>query len=118
MFENDFLMRQIEMTARAIASAVFQKRVESELAEEHDELVIAEDDYNEYYFNKLVLEGKINEAENLLFAEILRVRSEKSLALALDFYARLNKMSDEQLTACDFSREEIAEGLEELKKHG
>lgn len=56
--------------------------------------------------------GEINEAENLLFEEIDFTDAEQ-LAIALVFYRHINGFSDERLTAADYSREEILEGLKD-----
>ncbi|NLI60004.1 MAG: hypothetical protein GX375_01070 [Clostridiales bacterium] len=56
---------------------------------------------------------KINEAENLLF-ERMDSSDIKVLSIELDFYSRLNELSDEKLEEGAFSREEIKEGLGDL----
>ena len=42
--------------------------------------------------------------------------NKSGLALAFDFYDRLNKMTDEELEQNDFSREEIDSGLRDVMK--
>jgi hypothetical protein len=64
---------------------------------------------------KLITDSKINEAEDLLFESIDTFDS-NYLLLALDFYARLNEYDDDDLKQCNFSREEIDDGLMEVKK--
>ena len=54
--------------------------------------------------------GEINEAENRLFEE-LDFADADQLSVALLFYRHINGFSTERLTAADYSREEIAEGL-------
>jgi len=56
---------------------------------------------------------KINEAENLLF-EMLDSDNNDHFVLAIDFYKRLNSLSDNDLEQADFSREEIIKGLGEV----
>lgn len=107
-YEQDWVMKQIRLLVRFVARAVFKKDTAEykELIEEslagtdilHRELMI------------FLEEGRICEAENHLFENI--DKTEKShLALALDFYERLNLLSDEELEKADFSREEVKEGL-------
>ena len=62
---------------------------------------------------KLIEQGRINEAEDLLF-EGLNTESKTYLKLVLDFYRRLNDLDDEFLEENNFSREEIKQGLGEL----
>ena len=57
----------------------------------------------------------INQAENLLF-EKLETHDMKYLEIAIDFYERLNELSDEQLEKGDFTREEIRIGLNDVLK--
>lgn len=64
---------------------------------------------------QLLKEGKINEAENMLFEEV-DTNDIKYLELALDFYNRLNEMDDEFLENNNFSRKEVEEGLKDLLK--
>ncbi len=63
----------------------------------------------------LLEQGKINEAENLLF-ENLDTDNKRYMELALDFYERLNNFEDDFLEENNFSREEIEEGLKEIFK--
>ena len=56
--------------------------------------------------------GEINEAENRLFEE-LDFADKSQLSTALAFYQHINSFSEEHLTAADYSREEIAEGLKD-----
>lgn len=66
----------------------------------------------------LVDDKKVNPAENKLF-EYLEENSEDNLKLALLFYDYLNKKTDNFLDECDFTREEIKEGLKDIsKKYG
>lgn len=66
--------------------------------------------------NKLIHEGNYNRAEDLLFEEINKNNSEEIYKIALDFYNKLLERTDEELKACDFTKEEIYQGLEDIKK--
>ena len=63
--------------------------------------------------DRLICEKKINEAENLLFDKI-EVQNPKHLAIAINFYGKLNKLPDETLENADYSREEINQGLNDI----
>ncbi|MCH5300660.1 MAG: hypothetical protein J1E56_05000 [Ruminococcus sp.] len=65
---------------------------------------------------KLVDEGKINEAENLLFSEIEKNKDIELLEVALDFYGYLNEKEDNFLEENGFSHQEILEGLQDIQK--
>lgn len=113
MYRQDWLMRQIETMAQAIARIIFNKN-------EPNYEIINESNHTEtdLLFHSLLalLEGeKINEAENLLF-ENINNDDVNYLLLAIDFYSRLNSLDDETLEKNNFSREEIESGMEEIKK--
>ena len=59
------------------------------------------------------LPENINEAENLLFDKI-DVQNPKHLAIAINFYDKLNKLTDETLESSHYSREEINQGLNDI----
>ncbi|NLY45052.1 MAG: hypothetical protein GX053_03555 [Tissierella sp.] len=61
----------------------------------------------------LINEGKINEAEDLLF-ENISVDDLIYMKVALDFYDRLNRLDEDELENADFSRDEIRSGLEDV----
>lgn len=62
---------------------------------------------------KLTAEGKINEAENLLF-DSFDLKMPVYIAIALDFYAKLSELTEAELAAADFSVEEIGEGIKDM----
>lgn len=111
MFREDWLMRQIEGMANVIAQVVFHKKnttfdLDDEIQESgaaifHDKL------------KDLLSEGKVNQAENLLF-ESLDPGDRCYLALALDFYVTLDGWDENRLSRCDFSRDEVAMGLSDV----
>ena len=111
LFQEDWIMRQILGLVRIIAKLVFGKELPA-FFEEAGALSQTGDALHKRLL-ALIAEGKINEAENLLFSDV-DMQDERSLAIALDFYSRLNTLSNEKLHACDFSRQEIRGGLEDF----
>lgn len=108
MYHEDWLMSQIRLLTAAIAQTVFGR--EALVYEVHDDMPQAETDD---LFRRLILlvqAGRIGEAEDLLF-DSLNPTDKKHLLLAVDFYQRLNALSDEALAAGGFSRTEVLEGL-------
>jgi len=71
----------------------------------------------------LLVEGKINEAESLLF-ETVEVEAAGSdehidhdfLRVALDFYLKLNQFDDDELKRYNFSRVEADDGWTEITR--
>lgn len=105
-------MRQIKLMVAAIAKIVFHKDVA--LYEPRDEAGQTETDKLHLYLGRLIDEGKLNDAEDLLF-QSLDPGDSDALLLALDFYQRLNALSDEALGRMNFSRREIYDGLREVE---
>lgn len=62
----------------------------------------------------LVDKKEINKAEDLIF-DYIEENKEYSL-VAIEFYSRINRFSDSELKNCDFSREEIYEGILDVSK--
>lgn len=111
--KEDWLMRQIEATANFGAKVIFNKvRPTYEIT---DTYLHADADHLHKLLMNLIADSKINEAEDLLFDSIDNFDS-NYLLLALDFYARLNEYDDDYLKQCNFSRDEINDGLMEVKK--
>lgn len=110
MFKQDFMMRQIEALTRAIAQLVFRKQDTDYVAGQEGGGAL---DGLYFQLHTLVEHGRINEAENLLYTGC-DLEDVRYLEIAVDFYARLNNLSDKDLTAGGFSREEIEEGLKDL----
>ena len=108
---QDWLMRQIEMMTIAIAQLLLGKG-----GKEYD---WKEDLGQEQAVNlkkrliKLLDEGRLSEAEDLLFFE-LDGTDRSILATAIDFYQRANELSDEELKAQGFERSELWDGLGEV----
>jgi hypothetical protein len=112
MYHEDWLMSQIRLLAAAIARTVFRK--DAILYEIQDEAGKSEADELYKRLLQLVESGDINEAEDLLF-DALNPDDRTFLLLAVDFYQRLNDMSDADLERCNFSRTEIIDGLSEVQ---
>lgn len=86
------------------------------------EVYVATSEYlNETYIvntllGRLVSQGKVNDAENALFEALEEDSSPAMFTAAIEFYKGLSELSEERLKDCNFSREEIADGLKEVKK--
>ena len=101
MFRNDYIIRQIDSLVMVLAKMLMGKTVP--IYERQDEVnPIAGDQLHDELMG-LIDSNRINEAEDLLF-EYLETGFEGTLSLALDFYYRLNMLTDDQLTLAGFSR--------------
>ena len=115
-FQDDWVMRQIEMMARFVANVVFGKK-EGEVQYEivgnvNDSNSLTHEDMLYLELMKRIKEGDIGTAEDMLFENM--VYSDKYIELATDFYQKLNSLTDEQLEAGNFSRDEVYEGYLEI----
>ncbi len=63
----------------------------------------------------LITKKEYNKAENVLFEEIEKNKSEANYKVALDFYEELLEKSNEDLLENNFSNEEVLQGLKDLK---
>lgn len=115
MFEQDYIMRLIKEMVRTILKLLFNIDTESPSAE------LLEDSEQKETLDALldmIDEGKINEAENLIY-EITKEADESSLEVVLLFYSYLNDKNDEFLEKNKFSRDEIKQGLMDVtSKYG
>lgn len=102
-FSEDWIIRQIEMLIAALIDAIFEHKP-SEKPCTAEQITL----------NDLIDKNKICEAENFLFETAKQKGYENNrefLVTVLDFYQRINSMSEEELNAAGFSHDEIKQGL-------
>ncbi len=114
MFQDDYILREIERMTRFLAKVLFGKESAAESLEE--EASLSGEGLLYFRLRTLIGEGKVNEAENLLFDEFEKDPGPPLLAVALQFYSDLNNLTDGELKRSDFSREEIRDGLAEIRR--
>ena len=107
-YEQDWLGKQIQMLVRFVARVVFGKDT-AEYKYLIEESMSGTDTLH-ITLVQLIKQGEICRAENLLF-ENLDSGNKRHLALALDFYSRLNELDEDVLLADNFSRSEIRDGI-------
>ena len=115
MFNDDYIMRQIEMLSRSIAKIVFDKDNNTVDLIREDDIGGSLSEKEEGMLSK-IQNLDINGAENDLYDMLEEGLTPGKLKLALWFYTQLRALSDETLEKADFSREEIDEGLEGVLK--
>lgn len=116
MFQNDYIMREIEGLTRFLAKIIFDKDLNS-LDFLDEDGTFSGGDLLYSKLKQLLGDGNINAAENLLFEELEKNPTNENLQVAFRFYDDLQKLSDEQLEKSDFSREEILDGLRCIEKN-
>ena len=110
MFQNDYVMRQIENMVRFVAMLMFGRAAPQYVMQ--DEQRPTEGDLLHKALIDLLGQGNINGAEDLLFEHLER-GMDGTLQIVLDFYDRLNHLSDEQLVSAGFSRDEVDVGFQD-----
>lgn len=111
MLKNDYVMRMISNKIKFLTKLLLEKD-----NPDYDYLNYDTESESNILYNdliNLILENKINEAENLLFNEFDPLDKSK-IAVAIDFYNRLNNLDDDILKKNNFSRKEIKEGLDDI----
>lgn len=110
MFEQDYIMRQLNEMIRAIVKMLFGIDTKSptvELLESREDAELLES------LLELADDGVIRDAERLLLYGSID-GSMGSLKTALLFYSYLNDKTDEFLEENGFSREDIKSGINKL----
>ncbi|MCC5418482.1 DUF6483 family protein [Clostridium botulinum] len=89
--------------------------IKSDIDTENYNMTISEGDLLEVMIKRYISEGKINEAENILFEVIEFRKTKKNLETALFFYKELSKWHEARLLKCNFSKLEIEQGLKDVR---
>lgn len=112
-FIQDYIMRMIHELVRFALKLLFN--IDEEEANER----IEENEEQAQLYNKLkdlIDSGNINQAENLLYDS---VDSDDDLVVGILLYDYMNQLDEDYLQKCNFSRQEIRDGLEHfVKKYG
>ena len=115
-FQDDWVLRQIDMLTRFVANIVFNKNETAVhyvvVGDISDARTLTSTDEIHLELCRLIRESRFGEAEDLLFDNM--EYSDKYIELASDFYSRLNDLSDDELEAGGFSRTEVYDGYLEM----
>ena len=108
VYEQDYILRQIEILMQGIRHVFFGKREKGAAA-----FAVSGALPGALWYTRVLerLEaGDINGAENLLFA-LMDPAEPQGLLAALDFYNRLRRIPEERLLESGFSLAEVEQGL-------
>lgn len=112
---DDYILRIIESLGKA-AQKIFKKEQSKEF-ENININSMSKNDILPVLLKRLVLQGKYNKAENVLFDELDKDPSDNIINIGKDFYNMLLLKSDEELIKANFSKEEILQGLNDMEKY-
>jgi hypothetical protein len=104
--------RLITELAKNITKTVINKEESNEQINLND---IGSGDTLQIILKRLVNDGEYNKAEDILFETINKNNSQETYQVAINFYKLLFEKSDEDLAKGNFSREEVYQGLEDIK---
>jgi len=117
----DYIMDMIDTLSEVLMKALLGKEAERQI--DDGEIYIADLEYerSDYLVRtvlfRLISDGKIAEAEDALFKTVEQNPSKTMLKLSIEFYTTLSKMTEEELLKGNFSRDEIKEGIDDIKKY-
>lgn len=104
--DKDYIMRLIHETVRTLARLIWNRDIDK-----GEEGVVSLSLFKRYQeLTRMIDEGQVNEAENLLLDE-LDVKDQEYFQMALCFYEKLGGKSEEFLTRHDYSQQEVIDGL-------
>ena len=115
-FERDYIMRVIRDMVRFISTMAFGRTdlmVDIDAANKAESGSVPPSTLVYADMLKLLEQGDINGAEDMLY-EKLDTSDSGYLEAGLAFYHKLTDISDDELEAQNYSREEIMDGLREL----
>ena len=110
MFEQDYIMRQIQQILKVLVKVLFNvdsETITSSLIQDTEARETAD------YLLRKVDSGNINEAENK-FSELTENKTMNGLLVGIVFYSYLNEKDDDYLESNNFSRDEVENGIKRL----
>ena len=109
--EKDYIMRLIKEAVRVLFSLILGKQYKSVELPEVNKYEVSGDTLAKY--ERMVDEGFINEAENILLEGIDYAKKEEVLAAVL-FYQYISEKDIDFLEAHNYSKEEALDGIKRL----
>lgn len=114
VMKNDYMLDMVESFGKNLGKMFFDEK------EEIEPIVIenlSDKDIMKVILQKLIYEGKFNEAENTLFEFLDKNKSNEVKEVGEWFYNELSLKSDEALEKASFSRDEVESGIKEFIKN-
>lgn len=109
--EKDYIMRIIKEMVRVLFSLMLGKQYRSVELPEENKYEVSGKALEE--FEKMVDEGFINEAENILLEHMNDTKKEEVLAVIL-FYQYIGEKDSDFLAEHNYSKEEALDGIKRL----
>ncbi len=113
MFKQDYIMNQIRNLAKLLVKMVLNK--ESVMVELQEATSAVGQEQLLQNLRRMIEQGEINEAENLLYEEV-DFEDIEQYEIALAFYLHVNELEDIFLETHNYSRAEIRDGICDISK--
>lgn len=113
VYEQDYIMWIIKQMVAALISVILGKENKIYDLPLEDQYKSSDGLLRELL--TMVNDGKINEAENLLY-ESFEQDNKKDIENTILFYSYLNELDNDFLEKCNYSRDEIEMGVKEIAK--
>lgn len=110
MMTEDYILRMIRDMGRMLAKILNLETENPYVSQEVQRIQFQDGPSEIEELKQMADRGDINGAEDRLFEE-LDFSDPKAFSGALEFYEYLNGFSDARLRLCEYSRDEIFEGL-------
>ena len=114
MYQQDYILRQIELTANFLYKLLYGKDLICLTDEEYEVKGQTTGKLLPETLRQMALQGQINEAEDLLFEHLEEKHGADDIAAAVEFYRLLARFDDALLNDADYTRTEIVEGLHDV----
>ena len=111
--EQDYIMRMIKEVIRVLVTVALGKTYKQVELDAENKYEVSGDNVNQW--KKMIDNGEINEAENLLLDE-MDYTSREAVEEAIWFYGYVSEKGEAFLKEHDYSEEEVFDGLQMLAK--
>lgn len=112
-FTNDYFLRQIEQLTNLVGQLFLHKQP-NPIQIEDEQGHVTEEGFLWLRLKRLLAEGQINGAEDLLWDAVDGEGDARLLPVAVWFYNALSKMGEDALTASGFTSDEVAQGWADI----
>ncbi len=116
MRHNDYILDVIEDFGTFLLKLTGQSSYHEELSAVNHDDSLGEAGLMGIMLKRMCAAGNINQAENMLFDALEEHPEPDYFFVALDFYKELASYSEKRLKECNFSKEEIATGINEVMR--
>jgi hypothetical protein len=118
LIKQDYILRQIELFGKGIARllGLDDSSVHVLASVVSEDGAVSAEQYLGFTLSAMVMEGRICEAEDLLYETVEARPRPEYIGVAGAFYEMLANMGEDELAEKNFSYQEILDGMDGIKK--